>query len=414
MGWLVMALLVTTLLYPTPAKARDIPLWGHQIIGQIYNAQFNNGCYASPPKTPSVYLLGVDADDALLSRTEKVRLTSELETVLSSTGNFRFQSAGVIKPIATTTGSNAQAERKALSDLVQSASDADMTLVLRPFERRDDTVSVRVLYWARDGVGPARKLTCTPARTIQYQLVQSDKTCNPAWTRARRADTIGKYQGFLDYLSHCPQADQAQARIRALSEEKNSAALRARCKRALRATRTANTSAAYAAYLTANPDCPNGEIIAARLQELRTSEAREKIARVCRDAFRLARAANTPAALDTFLVQHPTCNEREIATELRDALIVRANADKALRNAERRAQQRPRTQQGRSRRNTQPSCNDLWYARNAIFHRNGYRFSSARGRRAFGTGGHTRNPRLSRSEQREVKRIKRLERANGC
>lgn len=61
------------------------------------------------------------------------------------------------------------------------------------------------------------------------------------------------------------------------------------------------------------------------------------------------------------------------------------------------------------------SCFDLWYARNAIFAANGYCFSTSLGRRTFGNAGcWTRNPRLTRAEQRRVARIKRQERAQGC
>ena len=61
------------------------------------------------------------------------------------------------------------------------------------------------------------------------------------------------------------------------------------------------------------------------------------------------------------------------------------------------------------------SCYDLWYARNAIFADNGYCFSTSLGRRTFGNGGcWTKNPSLSRSEQRRVAQIKAEERRRGC
>ncbi|HHK73550.1 MAG TPA: YARHG domain-containing protein [Rhizobiales bacterium] len=60
------------------------------------------------------------------------------------------------------------------------------------------------------------------------------------------------------------------------------------------------------------------------------------------------------------------------------------------------------------------SCNDLWYARNAIYARNGHCFKTRRGRAAFGRGCFAPYGRLGRADQREVNRIQALERRQGC
>ncbi len=61
------------------------------------------------------------------------------------------------------------------------------------------------------------------------------------------------------------------------------------------------------------------------------------------------------------------------------------------------------------------TCEELWYARNLIFHNHGFCFQSARARAAFDTSQcTTRNPRLTAAEQTEVQRLQSLERANGC
>lgn len=59
-------------------------------------------------------------------------------------------------------------------------------------------------------------------------------------------------------------------------------------------------------------------------------------------------------------------------------------------------------------------CGELWYARNEIFARNGYRFETDRGRAAFGDGGWTRNPHLNRFERANVDLFERLEYRSGC
>ncbi|MEM9028739.1 MAG: YARHG domain-containing protein [Pseudomonadota bacterium] len=60
------------------------------------------------------------------------------------------------------------------------------------------------------------------------------------------------------------------------------------------------------------------------------------------------------------------------------------------------------------------SCGELWYARNAIFARRGYCFRSARARSVFGRGCFPPYGRLRGWERRQVNRIKRWERRNGC
>lgn len=60
------------------------------------------------------------------------------------------------------------------------------------------------------------------------------------------------------------------------------------------------------------------------------------------------------------------------------------------------------------------SCGDLWYARNAIYARNGYCFKSPRGIATFGPGCYAPYGRLSGYEQRQVSKIKTWEARKGC
>ena len=66
-------------------------------------------------------------------------------------------------------------------------------------------------------------------------------------------------------------------------------------------------------------------------------------------------------------------------------------------------------------RNAGGSCLDLWQARNAIFHRRGYCFGSAKGKRYFSNEAcFTQKPDVSASEQNIAARIKSLEAQRGC
>ena len=61
------------------------------------------------------------------------------------------------------------------------------------------------------------------------------------------------------------------------------------------------------------------------------------------------------------------------------------------------------------------SCYDLWYERNEIFDRNGYCFSTQLGRDTFDNSDcWTKNPKLTRAEQRRVEQIRQEERRRGC
>lgn len=63
---------------------------------------------------------------------------------------------------------------------------------------------------------------------------------------------------------------------------------------------------------------------------------------------------------------------------------------------------------------TSLSCDALWYTKGEIFARNGFRFSSERGIKAFGKGGTTKLPRLSEVEKYNISRIKQLEHDKSC
>ena len=60
------------------------------------------------------------------------------------------------------------------------------------------------------------------------------------------------------------------------------------------------------------------------------------------------------------------------------------------------------------------TCGELWYARNAIYARQGYCFKTQRARRTFGARCYAPWGRLTPSQQRQVNRVIRWERNNGC
>ena len=61
------------------------------------------------------------------------------------------------------------------------------------------------------------------------------------------------------------------------------------------------------------------------------------------------------------------------------------------------------------------SCYDLWYERNAIYDARGYCFETQLGQETFDNSDcWTRNPKLTRAEQKRVDAIKAEERRRGC
>ena len=105
------------------------------------------------------------------------------------------------------------------------------------------------------------------------------------------------------------------------------------------------------------------------------------------------------SALDAFIVTHSECP------------IYVAAAQDRLKTLSTALQPTIRTQ------GVAPSqsCEQLWYARNLIYHNRGFCFQSVRARAAFDTSQcTTRNPSLTSAEQGEVQRLLGLEKANGC
>jgi hypothetical protein len=60
------------------------------------------------------------------------------------------------------------------------------------------------------------------------------------------------------------------------------------------------------------------------------------------------------------------------------------------------------------------SCDQLWYARNAIYARNGYCFQTARARAVFGAGCFPPFGQLNGWEQNRVMELQSWERRRGC
>lgn len=60
------------------------------------------------------------------------------------------------------------------------------------------------------------------------------------------------------------------------------------------------------------------------------------------------------------------------------------------------------------------SCNELWYARNEIYARNGYCFKTARAQSAFGPGCFPPYGKLSRQDASWVSTLQSWERRRGC
>ncbi|MEM1148995.1 MAG: caspase family protein [Pseudomonadota bacterium] len=124
-----------------------------------------------------------------------------------------------------------------------------------------------------------------------------------------------------------------------------------------------------------------------------------------RSDWAILQTTNSKAALRQFAEIHASCPIYVAAAE--DRLSVIENAAAAPTTLAPRAAEPAAT--------TPLSCENLWYARNLIFHRNGFCFQSARAKAAFDTSScTTRSPSLSSAETQEVERIQALESAQGC
>ncbi|MEO0852616.1 MAG: YARHG domain-containing protein, partial [Cyanobacteria bacterium J06648_11] len=392
----------------TTARAEDMPPWGYQIIGQISTAQLNPGCFSTPPQSLSVYFIGVTPDDETLSERARIELVSRVETIFSRQSNYRFRSAGVLQPIATSVGGFSEDKVDEIQALVRSSSDADITLMLVPYAKRGNRAQIRAMFWARDGEGSEREFTCTPVMNFSYDVGTRDSACDAAWQRAIQTNN---YMGFIDFMGHCPQATEAQRRVARLRAEQEERARQEACQTAFDAARTIGTAAALRDYLRDNADCPSTDMVLAMIETLERQEQVEAAQAACRTAYSLARSAGTVEAFDAFLQANANCMEVSAATTLRDHLRELGRAGITSRAGDAGVISPPRQTSG----SASNSCHDLWYRRNLIFHRNGHCFKTPKGQRYFDNSNcFTSNPSLSAQERREVSRIQAQEAANGC
>lgn len=183
------------------------------------------------------------------------------------------------------------------------------------------------------------------------------------------------------------------------------------CLRAFQTAMTARTVAAFDDFLANNADCSEYQTALIMRDTLSEGEA-------CSDGYRAAQLENSEDAWTAYLRDNPACPQAEAARSqlesLRNAAVVPQTGQTGQTTGQGGAVVAPQVAPAPVQvQPARPSCDELWYQRNAIYDAAGYCFSTARAQAVFDNAGCTGGT-PSASAMQEVQRIIRLEEQYGC
>ncbi|MCE7027644.1 YARHG domain-containing protein [Jiella avicenniae] len=445
---LFLTFLCGSLLLPSPALAApQYELWELQILTNLQGLQINRQCVPNGG-AQHIHILGVSSDDTLLSPVEKTAILSDLSELISTRTNARTTKADNFQSIATSYSGFSESASREIDQLVESASSADITVLVRPFRDNGASVDTEIRLWARGAGGADPGLNCVQSFSVEIPTKKEDPACAAAFAKSRRDNDPARLEAFRDFFPQCPQAAEADGLVTALRASEAQKADRERCERNFARARAEGSVAAYSAYLDENIDCPGRDVVMALRDQAAEGAA-------CETAYRDARRLDTLEAYERFMLENRACPQADTASAF--LTMKRQEAERAKVAEEERAKAGTERQKAQddSRQavmvpnySAPPSydqppasnppayvppasagatyrgypippdlaastCGQLWYARNLLFDLAGYCFKSAKAQRYFSNAGCTgASPRGS--DAAEVSRLQALERQNGC
>lgn len=432
------AFLCGSLLLSLPASAApQYELWELQILTNLQGLQINRQCVPNGG-AQHIHILGVSTDDTLLGPVEKTAILSDLSELISTRTNARTTKADIFQSIATSYTGFSEAASREIDQLLESASSADITVLVRPFRDNGASVDTEIRLWARGAGGVDAGLNCVQSFSVEIPTKKEDPACAAAFAKARRDNDPARLEAFRDFFPQCPQAAEADGLVTALRASEAQKADRERCERNFARARADGTVAAYSAYLDENIDCPGRDVVMALRDQAAEGAA-------CETAYRDARRIDTLDAYERFMLENRACPQADTASAFLTMKRQEAERTKAAEEERQRAAkeetQPPAADTSRQAvvpdynqapsysppANTGPTyrgypipsdlaastCGQLWYARNLLFDLAGYCFKTAKAQRYFSNAGCTGgSPRGA--DASEVSRLQALERQSGC
>ncbi|MCB8837683.1 YARHG domain-containing protein [Aurantimonas sp. VKM B-3413] len=429
------------------ARAEQFERWELEVLINLQGLQINRQCV--PNGGPQhIHILGVSADDTLLDDQTRTAILSDLSELIATRTNSRTTKADNFQSIASSFSGIRESDSREIGALIDSASNADITVLVRPFRDNGNNVDAEIRLWARGAGDKGAGLNCVQSFTVQIPTRKEDPACIAAFAKARQDNDVNRLQAFRDFFPQCPQAAEADQLVTVLKAQQAERADRERCERNFARARAEGTVSAYSTYLDENIDCPGRDVVMA-LRDQAASKER------CETAYRDTRRLDTTDAYEKFLLENRACPQADTASAFlsmkrQAAEIEEAKAETpaqipvqpqfqapsqppaSLQQAPGYDYQQPAQPRLQSPGYSDPgqyntatfrgypippdlartTCGQLWYKRNLIYHLAGYCFQTAKGQRYFGGSCSGGTP--SGADKQEIDRILQMERQNGC
>lgn len=247
------------------ALAQDQDAWLRTALTEVRNLQLQPECFAGL-QARSIHVLGVAQSAEILDEAGQIEILGQLSALLSRETRLRVTKADTFSFIATSTIDTGPRRQQEITDLMERADRADITLVVQPYRSQGGMVDAEVRLWARGG--EEAEVRCTPSFLVSIPV--ADPRCVDAFERAMGLGTSSALESFLLFFPDCPQAAQAQQAIALKRNVERQTA----CQDAFTEAVRANTAAAFARFVDEHADCGLAPTATEMLARLEAEEAR--------------------------------------------------------------------------------------------------------------------------------------------
>lgn len=295
---LLAALLPSTLYAGRPVLAQQALLpWQSTTLINLLGLNARSQCFSGSKSIDRIHILGITSAELQLEKPIQIAILNDLSKLVNSQMGATITKADSFQFIATSDVSFSEQKVDELQALTQSASDADITILLRPYRQSGGSVDTEIILWARgSGEDGKRTINCTPSFSVSIPTETADPRCTQAYEAAIGAGTRELIQGFVAFFPDCSQVEKAKQRLAELLAAEKSVA----CERNLAIAQAQNTSAALTEYLDGN-DCPGQNSVVALRDRLLNNER-------CDRNFADAKKAATVDSFERFIMQNRDCS----------------------------------------------------------------------------------------------------------
>ena len=210
------------------AAAEQLDRWELEVLINLQGLQTNRQCV--PNGGPQhIHILGVSADDRLLDEQTRTAILSDLSELIAVRTNSRTTKADNFQSIASSYSGVRESDSREIGALIDAASNADITVVVRPFRDNGNSVDAEIRLWARGAGDKGAALNCVQSFTVQIPTRKEDPACAAAFAKARQDNDVNRLQAFRDFFPQCPQAAEADQIVTVLKAQQAERADRERC-----------------------------------------------------------------------------------------------------------------------------------------------------------------------------------------